>query len=329
VIFYRTSGTWGPGTGANLTAAQVDGNFYDVAQRVQFLELNPPAPIEITSFNAVGDQLYINMSDGTVQGPLTLPAVRWFFRGVWTPNTNYSRDNVVTGPDNAVYLVLYPHVSAIAFEPAANDGQGHNYYSVLLRIPASSIPVGGAIGDVLTKNTNANFDLIWDKPPPPPGGNAGDVLQKNSEADGDASWNTLQTDDLADVEFGPRAHGDYLRWDSSISRWVNHEGSLLNVLRESSWAPVVGDNSSFMVLTNGAANANIIIPNNDTEPFAIGTELHIHQDGTGTVSVVGEVGVTILKHASFSNQLLGQYATATVKKTNFNEWRLFGLLAGA
>jgi hypothetical protein len=329
VILYRTAGAWGPGTGANLTAAQVDGNFYDVAQRVRTLELNPPAPVEITSFVATGDQLYIHMSDGSVKGPLTLPAVRWFFRGVWTPNTNYSRDNVVTAPDNAVYLVTFAHVSALTFEPGANDGQGHNYYSLVLRVPGISIPAGGAIGNVLTKNTAANYDLIWDAPPAPPGGNAGELLRKNSETDGDTSWDTLSTDDLEDVEFGPRAHGDYLRWDQSIGRWVNHEGSLLNVLRETSWAPVVGDNSSFMVLVNGTANTNVIIPHSDTEPFAIGTELHIHQDGTGTVSVVGEVDVTILKHASFSNQLLGQYATATVKKTDINEWRLFGLLAGA
>ncbi len=293
------------------------------------MELNPPSPTEITGFRAVGDQLYIDMSDGSVQGPLTMPVVRWFFRGVWTPNTVYARDNVVTGPDSAVYLVTFAHTSAAAFEPAATDGQGHNYYSLILRIPSATIPVGGGRGFVLTKNSATNYDVIWDDIPAPAGGNAGELLRKNSEADGDASWDTLSTTDLEDVEFGPRAHGDYLRWDSSIGRWVNHEGSLLNVLRESSWAPVVGDNSSFMVLTNGTANATVFIPNNNNEPFAIGTELHIHQDGTGTVTVVGEPGVTILKHAIFSNQLLGQYATATVKKTDFNEWRLFGLLAGA
>jgi hypothetical protein len=45
--------------------------------------------------------------------------------------------------------------------------------------------------------------------------------------------------------------------------------------------------------------------------------------------VAADTGVTILKHASFSNQLLGQYATATVKKSAANTWRLFGLLSGA
>jgi hypothetical protein len=45
--------------------------------------------------------------------------------------------------------------------------------------------------------------------------------------------------------------------------------------------------------------------------------------------VAADSGVTIRKHVSFSSVLLGQYATATVKKTAANEWRLFGLLSAA
>jgi hypothetical protein len=84
-----------------------------------------------------------------------------------------------------------------------------------------------------------------------------------------------------------------------------------------------------MVLTNGTTATTITIPADATEPFPVGTELHIHQDGTGVVTVTADTGVTIRKHVNFSNHLLGQYATATVKKTAANEWRLFGLLAAA
>ena len=106
MIIYRTAGPWGPGAGGNLSAAQVDGNFFDVASRVQFLELHGIQPVQITAFRAAGNQLYIDMSDGTTQGPLTLPVVRWFFRGNWTPLTVYNRDDVVTGPNGAIYLVI-------------------------------------------------------------------------------------------------------------------------------------------------------------------------------------------------------------------------------
>ena len=37
-IFYVTTGAWGTGTGTPNTAAQVDGNFYDVDQRIVSLD---------------------------------------------------------------------------------------------------------------------------------------------------------------------------------------------------------------------------------------------------------------------------------------------------
>lgn len=331
MILYRTAGPWGPGVGANLTAPQVDGNFYDVSMRVQNLELHPPESVTITSFTASGSQLYINMSDGTVQGPLTLPTVRWFFRGPWRPATVYAPDDVTVGPDSAVYLVLRSHTSATTFNANANDGAGHAYYSLLLEVPAATLPSGGAQGYVLIKNTVGNYDVIWGPVPAPPGGSGGQVLQKNSDIIGDASWNDLSFNELSDVVFGDELiHGEYLRWDSEVERWVNAPGTERFVLRASSWAPVLGDEFAFMVLTNGTADVIVEIPYDTNVDFAIGTELTIHQNGTGKVTVAGQYGaVDILHHASFSNQLLGQYATATVKKTAAQEWRLFGLLAGA
>ena len=34
-ITYRTPGAWGPGKGANLTAAEVDGNFHGLSKDVR------------------------------------------------------------------------------------------------------------------------------------------------------------------------------------------------------------------------------------------------------------------------------------------------------
>lgn len=330
MILYRTSGPWGGGVGANLTPAQVDGNFYDVSMRVQFLELNPAQPVQITSFAATGDKLYIHMSDGTVNGPVTMPIVRWNSRGAWVPSTVYLKDDVVVGPDSAVYLVAFNHTSsASAFDPNANDGLGHNYYSLLLAVPATTMPSGGGPGYVLTKNSTANYDTIWGLPQAPGGGSLGQVLQKNSSADGDASWQTLVIADLGDTDFTTLSNGDYLRWNTASNSWTNQAPVMAKVLTASSWVPAIGDEGAFMVLTNGAVNTTVAVPADATMLFAIGTELHVHQDGTGLVTVAAEAGVTIRKHVSFSNILLGQYATATVKKTAANEWRLFGLLAAA
>jgi hypothetical protein len=213
MILYRTDGAWGPGIGAPLSAAQVDGNFYDVSTRVQYLELHPPQPIQIASFTAIGHQFYVNMSDGTVQGPLTLPEAHWFFRGPWLPGTAYAIDDVVNGPDGAVYLVVFDHISAGTFDSAANDGQGHKYYSLLLVMPSLNIPAGGGIGFVLRKKSNSDFDMMWDTPGVAFGGSTGQVLRKNTSINGDASWATLTTADLGDVLVGTLAEKDYLRWD--------------------------------------------------------------------------------------------------------------------
>jgi hypothetical protein len=329
MILYRTSGPWGSGTDANLTADQVDGNFYDVSTRVQFLELHPPTPIEITSFSATGDKLYIYMSDGSVKGPLTLPTSRWFFRGAWQPLTIYALDDLIVGPDGAAYLVNFNHTSSTTFDPGANDGQGNDYYGLLLKMPSASLPSGGSAGTVLTKQSGNNYDVAWAPVPPIPGGQRGQVLTKFSDATGDADWYSLKISNLFDVGVGILNDGDYLRWSAASGLWVNQPRPIFNVVSASSWAPVVGDEGSFMVLTNGTADTTIVVPNDSTQNFQIGSELHINQDGTGKVTIAGEAGVTILKHASFSNQLLGQYATASIKKTSANTWRLFGLLSSA
>lgn len=329
MILYRTSGPWGAGIGSNLSAVQVDGNFYDVAQRVQFLEQNPARPVQITSFSVSASNFYIHMSDGSVQGPLPLPAVRWNFRGNWLVSTFYAIDDVFVGPDGAVYIVIFDHTSsASTFDPHANNGAAHDFYSLLLSVPAVTLPAGGNPGSVLIKASFADYDWIWGAPQAPSGGSTGQVLQKNSVADADASWATLGLNDLrGNVSLGTPSNWDYLRWNAATSRWINQQPFMLNVLRTTSWSPVAGNEGAFTVLTNGTADATVIIPADSTQPFQLGTELTIHQDGTGVITVAGDVGVAVLKHANFTNKLLGQYATATVKKTAANEWRLFGLLA--
>ncbi|RWO39497.1 MAG: hypothetical protein EOS11_22145 [Mesorhizobium sp.] len=72
-IVYRTAGAWGAGQGYNLTALQVDGNFYDLDQRIQAIEDNPPEPVNISNITVVGTQMTIYLEDATVFGPFTLP----------------------------------------------------------------------------------------------------------------------------------------------------------------------------------------------------------------------------------------------------------------
>ncbi|NEI52725.1 hypothetical protein GR217_34465 [Rhizobium leguminosarum] len=70
---YRTSGAWGAGKGSNLTAAEVDENFYGHEQRIGDLETSPTEPNQIANIIQTGDTITIVMEDATTFGPFTLP----------------------------------------------------------------------------------------------------------------------------------------------------------------------------------------------------------------------------------------------------------------
>src|SRR5262247_1413095 len=95
-IIYRTSGAWGAGQGSNLTAAQVDGNFFDHDGRINYLETNPPVAVSIDHFEMAGDQFYVHLTDSTILGPYQLPIIEWNFRGEWQPATFYFNDAAAT-----------------------------------------------------------------------------------------------------------------------------------------------------------------------------------------------------------------------------------------
>lgn len=59
--------------GSNLTAAEVDGNFTDLDDRVTEIEDNPPTAVGISNITVAGTQMTIYLADSTVLGPYTLP----------------------------------------------------------------------------------------------------------------------------------------------------------------------------------------------------------------------------------------------------------------
>lgn len=164
-IIYRTSGPWGAGKGANLVAGEVDGNFYDVDQRIVDLEDNiPDVANGIAYFSVTGTNLFnVHMTNGTIQGPFALPQIAWNFRGDWLADTNYAANDVVTA-NGTVYLVLVNHVSGSEFDPGANDGAGHDYYGILLTNPANVLPAGGEIGQYLIKSDDVDYAVTWQTP---------------------------------------------------------------------------------------------------------------------------------------------------------------------
>jgi hypothetical protein len=137
-LVYRTAGAWGPGKGSDLTPAEADGDLYELDTRTANLETT--VIVSIAYITVSGDQMYIHMTDHSIQGPFTLPSGTgaWVFRSAWTSLTAYNVNDVITS-FGAVYLVIFAHTSQTTFDPNANDGFGHNFYSLLLAAPAIAV----------------------------------------------------------------------------------------------------------------------------------------------------------------------------------------------
>ena len=176
-ITYRTSGAWGAGLGTDLTAAQVDMNFWILYSLI--VSLQNAEPITISYFTVTGNQMWITMTDHYVFGPFTIPTAVWNFTGRWQPDNQYNINDVFT-VDGAVYLVIYPQAnSGSSFYALANDGLGHNYYALLLAAPPSELPANGLPGQMLQWTTvdspggvawayiKRNIALYMETPPNP------------------------------------------------------------------------------------------------------------------------------------------------------------------
>lgn len=129
-IVYRTTGAWGVGKGSNLVPAEVDQNFYDLLARIVAIEEDASTVATIDHFVIDEDKLYVHMDDYRVLGPYTLPTAQWTWRGLWQPTTVYSKFDVIYY-GSTVYIVDYPHTSALTFDAGANTAGNDHYAKVL------------------------------------------------------------------------------------------------------------------------------------------------------------------------------------------------------
>jgi hypothetical protein len=127
-IIYRTDGPHGPGKPGNLTASEVDGNFFDLAARVASLEESGGIePNQIYSIDVVDNQMTITMDDlTTVYGPFPLPVAAFTWTDAYQPNFEYALYDFFTA-DDGMYLVLQAHESATEFDPAEFNSEGALY----------------------------------------------------------------------------------------------------------------------------------------------------------------------------------------------------------
>lgn len=189
--WFRTTdlARWGAAnSGGNLSGTQFDENTWFFQQAILALQALPSAAAGIDHFTITGNQLTVTMTDHTTRGPYTIPVSAFNFRGDWQPGTVYLVNDVFTA-NGACYIVIFNHTSAATFNPGANDGLGHNFYGLMIASPGSSLPSGGAAGQVLSKTSATDFATTWSWPLPT-GGTTAQVLMKNSATNQDVSWTT-------------------------------------------------------------------------------------------------------------------------------------------
>lgn len=132
-IVYVTSGAWGSGTGAPLPAAEVDGNFYDVDQRIVNLNTALADGKRIDTVDYTSNSMTFHFTDGSTQ-VIPLPVAVLSYAGVWTNSTPYQRNQMISA-DNGFYQVLQDHTTPALpapFDPNAVDGSGNPLYQLFL-----------------------------------------------------------------------------------------------------------------------------------------------------------------------------------------------------
>jgi hypothetical protein len=156
-LIYRTIGPWGPGKAANLLPAEVDANFWQLAEEIVTLQSNPAVPNGIESISVSGTQMTIYLNDGSVMGPFTLPVLMFRWRGEWQPSTSYAELDVFTVLNTGIFCVLIAHTSGTSFDPNLTIG-GQPALQQLFGSTDASL---GGLSDVLLTSIADREVIRW------------------------------------------------------------------------------------------------------------------------------------------------------------------------
>jgi hypothetical protein len=160
-VIYRTSGPWGPGVGRNLTAAEIDGNFYDQQVHLTDLEGSRPQPDDIVSVSTNGTQITFHLESGATLGPVDMPVLYWRWRDEWLPFTIYAALDTFSVTGTGIFLTLQDHTSGATFDPdlTAGDPPAPVYEQLI------GVGTGARLGELndvtITSPANGDF-LTWD-----------------------------------------------------------------------------------------------------------------------------------------------------------------------
>ena len=158
-ITFRLPGPWGPGKGTNLQAAEVDNNFWEIAEHILDVENNPAPPNGIQSITVSGTQMTITLTDGTVMGPYTLPVLVFRWRGEWQPVTPYVELDVFKVTDVGIFMVRCPHTSGDDLRPRHRIDGGEP--ALLQLFGSADASPRRPVGCRRCRSSQTTTSLIW------------------------------------------------------------------------------------------------------------------------------------------------------------------------
>ena len=154
-----------------------------------------------------------------------------------------------------------------------------------------------------------------------------DTLNELAAALGDdANFATTITNTLANKLDISSASSTYLTQASASTTYATKTYSdSVNINSQSaSYTLVLADAGKTIEMNVASAN-DLTIPLNSSVDFPVGTSVDIIQYGSGSTTLVGDVGVTIRSNLGYRT-IGSQYSGATIYKRDTNEWLAIGNL---
>lgn len=128
------------------------------------------------------------------------------------------------------------------------------------------------------------------------GGSTGQALVKASNTDYDTTWGDFATTESVYTISANTVTDDY---------------------------ELVLSDAGKVIEMNAATTKTITVPTDASVAFPLGTIIEVYAMGTGTVTIAGDAGVTVRN----AGDLAEQYATASLRKRDTDEWVLTGAIA--
>lgn len=166
ITYHTTSPAEWTGIGIDLTAAQVDRNFFNVVQSIVDLENDRPEPNNIANISVSGVFMTITLDDGQEIGPLQLPVLQYHWRNDWAPNTLYLPLDTFKVDGFGLYSVLIEHTSdADEFDESAVDEDDNPLYFKLFGTDGSGPAAASKyiISGYLNGLMSANLNILYHK----------------------------------------------------------------------------------------------------------------------------------------------------------------------